>query len=140
MNDMKQKAQSEIRGHKTIRDANGFRHEPLSQAEAFDLLARVEAEDKRREELMPDENAAIKMMFDAWLRLKELGWIEACYCPKDGTVFDAIEPGSTGIHSTHYSGVWPNGRWYVYDGGDLYPSRPILFKLREDNNATNIRK
>lgn len=41
------------------------------------------------------------------------GWREASYCPKDGTHFQAIEAGSTGIHDANYTGEWPNGSWWI---------------------------
>lgn len=116
-------------GHKTYRDGpHGFRHEPLRASEADALMAALDAADKRRAELMPDEQAAIRMMFEARQRLMELGWKDATYCPKDGSEFDAIEPGSTGIHRCHYSGEWPNGHWWIVGDDDLYPSRPVLYR------------
>jgi len=116
-------------GHKTfINDAGEYSHTPLLQSEADELMARIDANEKRRKELMPDEAAAINLMFDAYQRLKELGWNDAQYCPKDGSTFDSIEVGSTGIHRSHYSGVWPNGVWYTYDRGDLWPAHPILYR------------
>jgi hypothetical protein len=72
------------------------RHEPLYQSEANDLMARIEAATARRNELMPDEEAAIRMMMDAHTRLKDFGWRDAVYCPKDGSVFKVLEPDSTG--------------------------------------------
>ena len=60
--------------------------------------------------------------------LKAIGWAESSYCPKDGSVFLAIEAGSTGIFRCHYTGEWPKGTWWLEDGGDLWPSRPILWK------------
>ena len=68
------------------------------------------------------------MMFEARQRLMELGWNDAIYCPKDGSEFDAIEAGSTGIHKCHYSGEWPDGHWWIAGDGDLYPSRPVLYR------------
>jgi hypothetical protein len=116
-------------GHKTYSDgAGGFRHEPLLSSEAKRLLAAIDEADRRRAELMPDEQSAIRMMFEAHQRLKELGWNDAIYCPKDGSEFDAIEPGSTGIHRCHYSGEWPKGSWWVSGDGDLWPSRPVLYR------------
>jgi hypothetical protein len=131
----------DIVGHKTIdtgeRGEFGmpiFRHEPLTRAEAETLLAQFEAEDKRRRELMPDEQAAIRMMCDTHIRLRELGWREAIYCPKDGSSFLVIEPGSTGIFPCHYHGTWPTGLWWIEkDGG--YPSHPVLFKLYPEDQA-----
>jgi hypothetical protein len=115
-----------IVGHATFRDGH---HEPLRQSEAAALIAASDEAKARRVEQMPDERAAINAMFDAWLRLKELGWNQAEYCPKDGSLFDAIEPGSTGIHRCRYEGKWPNGHWWIVGDDDLYPSRPVLFRL-----------
>ena len=119
-----------IVGHKTLAaPGGGYRHEPRRQNEADALMADIEAAKAKRAEDMPDEAAALSQMLDAHQRLKELGWSEAIYCPKDGTIFDAIEAGSSGIHKCHYSGQWPDGSWWIHSHGDLWPSRPILFRL-----------
>lgn len=119
----------EIVGHKTFDNGRGgFRHEPLTRAEADALIARCRSEDERRKALMPDEKSALRMMMDAYTRLKDMGWNDAVYCPKDGRTFEVIEPGSTGIHSCIYTGEWPTGSWWVFGNGDMYPSRPILFR------------
>lgn len=121
--------EDEIVGHKTFSvDGGGFRHEPLRRGEADAIMAQIEASKSRRAELMPDEAAARRIYFDAWLRLKELGWNEAIYCPKDGREFEVIEAGSTGVHRCIYSGEWPSGYWMILDGGDAYPSRPVLYR------------
>lgn len=116
-------------GHKTFSvPGGGFRHEPLLRSEADAIWAQCEAARIKREADMPTERDAIEAMFQAWLRLKELGWREAIYCPKDGSTFNAIEPGSTGIHNCSYEGEWPNGSWWVHYDCDSGPSRPCLFK------------
>lgn len=99
---------------------------------AEELFKRIDEREKEREKKMPDERAALEQMFEAYQRMKDLGWKEAIYCPKDGTYFDAIEAGSTGIFKCRYHGEWPNGSWFAEDGGDLWPARPILFR-REVN-------
>lgn len=76
------------------------------------------------------EKAALGGMFKAYLRLKTLGWKDIIYCPKDGTCFDAIEAGSTGVHECTYKGEWPNGHWWVMYDGDMIPSHPVLFRLQ----------
>jgi hypothetical protein len=120
----------DIVGHKTFADGPlSFRHEPLTRAEADAIMAKVEKAQQDRVERMPDERSAIKAMFEAWLRLKELGWREAIYCPKDGTPFEVIEAGSTGIHRCVYEGEWPKGSWWILEDGDMSPSRPVLFRL-----------
>ena len=122
---------SDYHGHKTIRNPDGtLRHEPLSKSEAAELIAKVDADKISRAERMPDEQSALRAMMDAWIRLTELGWKEAMYCPKDGSVFNAIEVGSTGIHECRYLGEWPTGGWFIQDAGDEWPSHPCLFKLK----------
>ncbi len=122
----------QIVGHKTFSTGDPwqpFRHEPLTRGEADEMLERIERADKERAERMPDQHAALSVMFEAYLRLKELGWRDACYCPKDGTLFDVIEAGSTGIHECHYQGDWP-GTYWIHSDNDLWPARPILFRAR----------
>lgn len=97
--------------------------------------------DAAQAERMPDDKAALNQMHDAYTRLERLGWRNAIYCPKDGTAFDAIEPGSTGIFACFYEGEWPNGHWWMEDGGDLWPSRPTLFRLKATTaNAVGTEK
>jgi len=90
--------------------------------------------------MMPTDQDAINLMNAAYNRLKRLGWKEAVYCPKDGSSFEAIEPGSTGIHQTHYDGEWPNGHWWVAAGGDLWPSRPCLYRPTEAEKTERERR
>jgi hypothetical protein len=112
-------------GHKTFHDGH---HEPLRKSEADALLRASDEAKARRIEQMPDEQSAIHALFSAYLRLKELGWKDAIYCPKDGTLFDVLEAGSTGIHRCRYDGEWPTGHWWIVGDDDLYPSLPVLFR------------
>jgi len=115
----------DVVGHKTFADGPlGFRHEPLTRGEAESILAAIDADARRRAEEMPDEISAINKLFDAWLRLKELGWKEAIYCPKNGSTFQVIQAGSTGVFDAHYRGEWPDGYIITIDGIDSYASRP----------------
>jgi hypothetical protein len=137
MSEIKHKGTAdEIVGHKTISTGEigpeGFpvmRHEPLTRAEADALWERVEAKRKARAEAMPTEEDAVRAMWSAYQRLRELGWKEIMYMSseKHGTV-RLIEPGSSGIHEGHYMGEWPKGDWWLHEGGDLWPSRPCLAK------------
>ena len=113
-------------GHLTKRDGS---RAIMSSEEAELLWRQSEANEQRKRDLMPTEESAIKAMFDGWYRLRAFGWREAIYCPKDGSTFQVIEAGSTGIHTAHYEGEWPEGTWWLNDDGDLSPSRPILFRL-----------
>jgi hypothetical protein len=110
----------------------------VTQKEFDEIIAASDAAKAARAEKMPDENAALAQMFEAWQRLKELGWNNAMYCPKDGTMFSAIEAGSTGVHEANYVGEWPNGTYYLYDG-DVWPSDPILWRPRKpDDPSVNL--
>ena len=99
-----------------------------------EIYKAIERKDAERAKLIPDEKAALLHMQEAYYRLKELGWSDAIYCPKDGTMFSAIEAGSTGVHQCNYTGEWPKGSWWVYDG-DMWPSRPILWRPRKDEDS-----
>ena len=122
-------SEKEIVGHKTFVDEHGaFSHEPLSREEADAVWSAVIAAKEAREEQMPDEQSAIQAIWDAYQRLQELGWRPAIYCPKDGSLFDAIEVGSTGIHKCSYQGEWPEGSFWIHSHGDMWPSRPILYR------------
>ena len=136
------KKHNPIVGHKTFQNVDGsYRHEPLRKNEANTIFKAAEKSRRRRAKMMPDEKTALKAMFEAWYRLKELGWKEAMYCPKDGTMFLAIEPGSTGIFECWYQGEWPDGSWWINDGTDTYPSRPILFKRNDAlTTASGLRR
>lgn len=128
----------DVVGHKTIdtgeRDQHGFpilRHEPLTRAEGEALWEAAKKAGRERAERMPDEKAAISALWDAHQRLKELGWREPMYCPKDGSRFNVIELGSTGIFEGAYRGTWPDGSWDMWDEHDMYCSSiaPAMFKL-----------
>lgn len=124
----------EIVGHKTFHDGHGgYRHEPLRKSEADALWAKCEADKAKRAQTMPDEESARRMLWDAQERLKELGWKEAMYCPKDGRMFEVIELGSTGVHQCSYDGEWPTGSYWVHSEGDLWPSHPLLFRPLPSN-------
>jgi len=100
----------------------------MTTTEIERMFAEFEAAEKARAVAMPDEKTALMVMFSAYQRLKELGFREAIYCPKDGTLFDAIEAGSTGIGTCNYYGEWPAGGWHMHEAGDLWPSNPILWR------------
>lgn len=107
----------------------------LTQDHAKKLWEDSVALQKERAEKLPDEETAINAMSEAFYRLKELGWRDACYCPKDGSEFLVIEAGSTGIHRCIYQGDWPSGGWWIIADCDLWPLRPVLFKLYPEDEA-----
>lgn len=103
----------EYHGHKTLADGT---HVPLSSQEASEIWQQIEANKARREATMPSTEAALATMFDAFDRLRELGWRGGAYCPKDGSPFAAICHGSTGIFTGSYCGDWPDGHGLIEDG------------------------
>lgn len=136
---------SDIVGHKTFSDDGlTFRHEPLTRAEAGVLMEAVDRATAKRAADMPDEQSAIQALFEAWYRLKELGWTEGQYCPKDGTKFRSIQLGSTGIFDCICDGKWPKCTWTTFDERDAYPSAhpPALIRLypEDEDGATERRK
>lgn len=126
-----------IVGHKTIANDDGtHRHEPLRQSEADAIMAAVDAAKAKRAADMPTEEDAVRVMWDAWYRLKELGWRETCYAPTNERV-RLIEPGSSGIHIGSRHEPWPSKTWWIESHGDLWPSNCCLFKplVKEPTNA-----
>src|SRR5258708_7682666 len=92
----------------------------LTAAEGEAIWEAAKKQQRERAERIPDEATALRVMQDAYTRLKELGWRDAIYCPKDGTRFQAIESGSSGVHHCYYHGKWPNGSWWIEDE-DTWP-------------------
>lgn len=86
------------------------------------------ADEKQKEYRSIGESELLQQMFDKYQGLKSLGWNDAVYCPKDGSTFLAIEAGSTGVFPCRYEGEWPKGTFWTIAHGDLWPSRPILYK------------
>lgn len=87
---------------------------------------------------MPTERDALDVLFQAGQRLQELGWQDIAYCPKDGSEFEVIEFGSTGIHPCIYVGTWPDGAWWVFsEDGDSASSHPVLFRLPPAPDGAN---
>lgn len=74
------------------------------------------------------DKASLAILQSGYDALKRDGWREIIYCPKDGSTFLTIEAGSTGVLPCHYQGEWPKGSWWTHHAGDLWPSRPILWK------------
>jgi hypothetical protein len=87
-----------------------------------ELVREVEKDRRARARQMKTVKDALDVVWVGWQRLKELGFNDACYCPKDGTPFEVVEAGSTGIFRCTYSGEWPDGLYLIEDGGDVYPT------------------
>ena len=97
-----------------------------AQVSAFEMLwAESEGQRRTRAADMPTEQRAIRHLFDAWYRLKELGWREAMYAPRDRTWCEFIECGSTGVYKGYCD---EEGRIWLVDDQDTWPSNAVLFK------------
>ena len=92
------------------------------------LKEQSRKERQERAQKMPTQEDAFRQIYEAYHRLKELGWKDAKYCPKDGSLFDAYEAGCIEIQTASYVGTWPDGSIFAHDKHDSYPSRPILFR------------
>jgi hypothetical protein len=108
--------------------------EPFKAQELWTAVIQANA---HRANLMPTEHDALIIAMQAYQRLKDLGWHEGMYAPKDGSIFETVSNGSTGTHDCYYSGEWPNGYWNFMDGGDVYPTSapPVLYRLKPDKKA-----
>jgi hypothetical protein len=128
---------NDIVGHKTFRDGESFRHEPLTRAEGDAIMARIEEAKAKRAELYPDAEAAVRGMWDAWYRLKELGWQDPRYAAADSRMKKVIEIGSTGIHDAHCT-PRTDGKgdkwWWIPEGG-YSPTDPLLYLPDEQEKA-----
>lgn len=102
----------EFSGHGTL--PNGT-HVPLTHDQAKAIWEEIEQNEARKAKAMPTTAEAVRHMFDAFDRLRKLGWRGGVYCPKDGTPFAAICHGSTGIFTGSYEGDWPSGRAVIED-------------------------
>jgi len=99
----------------------------ISKAEAAALFADIEARQAARAAKLPTEQHALEAMFEAYDRLRELGWRESMYAPKDKPL-ELIEPGSTGIHKGQRGLHDEDDKFWIFDG-DVWPARPILWRL-----------
>lgn len=101
--------------------------------ELWDSAMQAKAE---RDARLPDEASCLHAIRDGFYRLKDLGWRDATYAPADNSPLELIEAGSTGIHKGHRDN---ERRFWIEADSDLWPSRPILFRVPDaetgDGNA-----
>jgi hypothetical protein len=101
-----------------------------TEEQAAAIFAELKRSDAEREAAMPDWQAALHQICRAKERLRDLGWREAVYCPKDGTDFGLVEWGSTGVFTGFYTGEWPDGH-IVYEDYVGHPEG-MMFKPLAD--------
>lgn len=99
---------------------------PTKAEELFDEYQRHKADRAHR---MPTTEDALRVIADAHERLKELGWRQIQYGPKQGVHVELIEPGCTAVLTGYRNDVrGPNETWWVETDCDLWPSRPIMWR------------
>lgn len=101
-----------------------------TKEQAAELIALLDRQKQWSVDAMPTEKEALQVFSRAYERLKEFGWKEIPYHPKDGSTFEVIEPGSTGIFPCQYWESPTRGSfWIQQDGG--CPSHPVLWRPLE---------
>lgn len=126
---------NEFSGHVTHIDGS---HTALTADAAKALWDAADAAKARRAETMSTTADALGALSSAKERLRELGWREGQYCPKNGEEFAVIEWGCTGIFPAVYHGEWPKGS-LLYCDSFQHP-HGCMFKpitdLTSDEHAT----
>lgn len=132
-------ADGEYYGSKTLSDGSRV---ALTADEAKALWEAVEASQEKAKADFPNEQSALREISRAMQRLRDFGWRDAIYSPKDGSEFEVIEAGSTGVFRCYYDGKWPDGTWMTSDDRDIYPSSkpPLMFRLLPEAQAEHDRK
>lgn len=98
-----------------------------TEEQARQILEAIEADKALSIEQMPDVDAALRVFHRAYVRLKELGFKDIIYHPKDGSTFEVIEPGSTGIFPCEYWEKPTRGSFWIQEDGGT-PSHPVLWR------------
>jgi len=120
----------DVVGHKTFHDGKGgFRHEPLTRAEADSVMAWVEAAIAERATRYPTAEDAVTAIWGAVQRLKEMGWKDPDYAATDGKTHSVITVGCSAILRAYCSPGAREGEryWWHPAQGDLWPIDPILY-------------
>lgn len=78
--------------------------------------------------LMSNEKRALRVMHEAYWRLRELGWWPVICPPEDGIECDLAAPDFTDIPRCVYKGEWPDGAWWTQVGDLVIPVHPILYR------------
>lgn len=120
--------------HGTMRMADGSR-KAMTAEEAKVLWDAIKTTQKNRAEHLPDARSCLTALYSAKERLRELGWRESTYCPRDGSVFAVCEIGSTGMWTAFFADPY-----IQYADCVSSPGRAMFFKpmdqLSDDEKDT----
>ena len=91
---------------------------------AREIMAQIDAAQLSRQDRYPTVQTCLDEAAQIMQRLKDMGWRDICYAPKDGTYFKAICFGATQPQTCCYIGK----SIFAASGGDWWPETPVLFK------------
>lgn len=89
----------------------------LTPEQAKAMWEECERKDAERAKTYPDSLSCLRAMSSAEERLKQLGWRNGRYCPRDGSTFATCQVGSTGM--------W-EGFWSPDSGSEVFPQGYII--------------
>lgn len=75
----------------------------LTPEQAKAMWQQIEHEDAKRALALPSSLDCLKAMCSAEGRMKQLGWRDGRYCPRDGSAFAVCQVGSTGMWRGYWS-------------------------------------
>ena len=102
----------------------------LSNATILAILAEAEQQRDQRARALPTLDHCLIAMVQIMQRLRELGWRDAEYAPRDRT-FLGITPGSTrAVRCVHLGGA--EGAFFCEDGDDFWPVRILVWRELTD--------
>lgn len=78
-----------------------------------------------------EELKILEEIRESMRRLERLGWSNPMSpIPRDRHIL-VVEAGSTGV----FRGRYESAHFFIEDGGDLWPSRPLAWKEDDDGDA-----
>lgn len=103
------------------------------------MMDAADERDKAIRESMPAEEDAIKQMFWAWLRLKQLGWHDTQTAPPLGEGLSIVEIGCASMQFAQFH-LTRSGYIYTVFDGDIWPgATPVMWRLRKPSDrAVNL--
>lgn len=85
---------------------------------------------KRAIQVLEERNHILSMFNGYRALIDHHGWREIMYAPKDGTPFEVITVGSTGVFPARWLGE-KDDLLFVEEAGDLWPAQAMLFRLTQ---------
>lgn len=99
---------------------------PTPQLALGKILAEAQIRRRERADHLPTTNHCVVALLQTVERLREIGWRDACYAPKDRS-FDAIVMGGSGVHRCQWLGGTAGG-WFIEDTNDWWPAQIVVWR------------